>query len=578
MHAYRTMNFKKYPGWAGNLLFWLTNLITLGMVYPATLRNIEAGNKLLGASDFLAESMRLPGGALFVAVTWLQQWFVYPWMGGAAITAVLTTFCSLLVWNILKMRQIRISALVGIALSGIILTIGFPNIRSLLEVCITLALFAGYCHLKKRHKGWWISILALFLYPIIGTESTLSLFLGMLLLDLNDSIQIRSWIISAIGVLLVIASPYLWNEYIFYLNDNQQRLCDFSHIQLWSIVILPVLIWLGKKNKSVTYRFYNLKVEWGCHLLIVLIFPAHYLLNRESIRIQEDFYAMEQSAETGDWNKVLELANSHRPNYTDLHLRYALLAENELGTLPDHLFNYPVSSTTDLFFWRKNEVRESFFNGLFYKSAGVADEYMHQIFEMATSAKGGMSARAIRHLTEASIMQNDKALANKFYKIAVLSQKEEPWTGNIKQQINRLNGQNINTDSIPERSTFFIGSYKPQTEITYMALNDSNNIKRINLMLCSFLLEKDLNHFQRALVMYQGMFKDKLPQAYAEAYLLLTMANRGFRMPLNISNKKMQEWMSYLQMLNQNQINEINQLYANTYWYYYLYTEVKTLQ
>lgn len=571
------MNFKKYPGWVGNMLLWLANLITLGVAYPATLRNIEAGNKLLGAGDFLTESIRQPGGALFVVTTWLQQWFVYPWVG-AAITAILITLCSLLIWSILRMKQVRISALAGIAFGGIILSVGFPDIDSLLQVCVTLALLTGYDCLKTYHKGWVMSIIALCLYPIVGTESTLALFLAMLLVDLNDGMQKHSWIISAVGLILTAFFPQLWSEYLFYLNEEQRTLIDPSHIQLWSLVIPPIVMGISKRMKGATPRSYNIKVEWGCHLLLALIFPAHYLLNRETIRIEEQFYSMEQSAETGDWNRVLELANVKKPSYTDLHLRYALLAESELGTLADHLFNYPVSSTTDLFFWRKNEVRESLFNGLFYKSYGVADEYMHQIFEMATSDRGGMSARAIRHLTEAALMQKDKALANKFYKIALQSQKAEPWTKNIGKQLDAMNREIVRMDSIPERSDFFIGSYKPKTEITYMALNDSNNVKRIDLMLCSFLLEKDLNHFQRALVMYQDMFKHRLPQAYAEAYLLLTMANRGFRLPLNVSDTQMQEWMIYLQLLNQNRINELNQQYANTYWYYYFFTDVKKLQ
>lgn len=571
------MNFKKYPGRAGNMLLWLANLITLGVVYPATLRNIEAGNKLLGAGDFLTESMHQPGGILFVAATWLQQWFVYPWVG-AAVTATLTTLCSLLIWSILRMKQVRASALTGIVLGGIILSVGFPDICSLLQVCVALALLAGYCRLKTYRKGWIVSIIALCLYPVVGTESTLALFLAMLLVDLNDGVQIRSWIISAVGLILTAFFPHLWSGHLFYLNEEQRTLIDLSHIPLWGLVIPPVLMGISKRMKSGAPRFYNLKVEWGCHLLLALIFPAHYLLNQEAIRTEEEFYSMEQSAEAGDWNRVLELANARKPSYTDLHLRYALLAESELGTLADHLFNYPVSSTTDLFFWRKNEVRESFFNGLFYKSNGVADEYMHQIFEMATSDRGGMSARAIRHLTEAALMQKDKALAYKFYEIALRSQKAEPWTENVGQQLDALNRETVKTDSIPERSDFFIGSYKPKTEITYMALNDSNNVKRINLMLCSFLLEKDLNHFQQALAMYQGLFKDRLPQAYAEGYLLLTMANRGFQLPLNVSNAQMQEWMTYLQLLNQNRINELSQQYGNTYWYYYLYTDVKEPQ
>lgn len=571
------MKFKKYSGRVGNLFFWLANLITLAMLYPATLRNIEAENKLLGTTDFLSESIHIPGGILFVVETWLQQWFTYPWIG-AAITASIATLCSLLIGTILRIEQIRISSLFGIVWSGVILSVGFPEISTLLQICVALALFSGYYQMKIHNKSWYISILALCFYPIIGTESTVSLFLGMLLVDISNSIQIRSWIISAIGLILVVCIPDLWSKYIFYLNEEQRKLIDFSDIQLWSIMILPVVVWLNGKIKKHPQKFYNLKIEWGCHLLAAFVFPGNYFIHKDTFHTQEEFYQMEQSAEIGDWNAVLKLANSKRPEYSDLHLRYALLAENELGTLADHLFFYPVNSTTDLFFWRQNEENESLFNGLFYKSVGVADEYMHQIFEMGTSTRGGMSARTIRHLTEAAIMQEDKMLANKFYTIALKSQKEEPWTTNTGYKLKTLNQKNIDKNAIPERSDFFIGSYTPKTEFIYMAQNDSNNIKRINLMLCSLLLEKDLPHFQKALVMYQGLFRNYLPTSYAEAYLLLTMANQEFKLPLNISNAKIHEWEAFLQLLNQNRIDEINRQYPNSYWFYYLYKQVKELQ
>lgn len=572
------MNFKKYPEQTGNLLFWFTNLITLGMVCPATIRNIEAENPLLGAGDFLSESLHFPGGLLYIVCTWLQQWFVYPWIG-AAIISTLVTICSLCIWTILKMEQTKESAFAGILFAGILLICEFPDVQSLLQSVISLIILMFYCQLKQKEKAVWISILTLCFYPVIGTEATLSLFLAMFLLDFNCSTKIKSWIYSCMGLILVLCFPHLWSECLFYLNDEQRKWCDFTNFNTWIMILLPAIIWVNHKIQNRNeFKFYNIKVKWGIHLLVALIMPAYYLLHKEVICTQEQFYCMEQSAEKGDWNKVLELANSKRPNYTDLHLRYALLAESELATLADHLFYYPVTSTTDLFFWRKNEEKESFFNSLFYKSIGVADEYMHQIFEMGMTGPNGTSARTIRHLTEAAILQKDKNLAIKYFNIADKSQKDQAWSLKVKKQIGELNKKSSFKDTIPNRSEFFIGSYKPQTEFTYMVINDSNNIKRINLMLCSFLLEKDLGRFKQALIMYQNRFKDRVPQSYAEAYLLLTMADRHFRLPLNIPDEKFQEWISYLRLLNQNQIREINQAYMNTYWYYYLYAKVKKIQ
>lgn len=87
------MQLKKYSHYIGNLLFWAANFFTLALCMPAIIKNIEAQNPLLGAGDFISESMRYPGGILFIANTALQQFFVSPWIG-AAIAATLASICA----------------------------------------------------------------------------------------------------------------------------------------------------------------------------------------------------------------------------------------------------------------------------------------------------------------------------------------------------------------------------------------------------------------------------------------------------------------------------------------------------
>lgn len=572
------MNIKKYPEYAGYLLFGLIGLLTLGLGYPATIRNIEALNPLLGAGDFLSESLRYPGGMLSIAVTWLKQWFVFPW-GGAAIIATLMTLCSLCIGKILKERQVRTAAIWGIILSGIMLVAEFPNVLHLIQGGIGLGIYLLYVLLKKRNRGQWMTLACIMLYPVLGTETVMSLFLAMVLTDLTDSLKTRSWALNAGGLALTAFFPYLWSTQFCFLNEEQREWCQFTHFHVVCLVALPVLAALSKwKGKAIVDRWLNQKAEWAVMLMATLLIPAFYLIKKDKISLHEDFYAMEQAAERGEWEVVKTLANAQRPSYTSLHLRYALLAESELGTLADNLFFYPVTSTTDLYFWRNNDEEPSFFNGLFYKNIGVADEYMHQIFEMGVQSHASMSARTIRHLTEAALMQEDRILARKYLDIAKESQKDLDWTRRTVRLLEELEAGTASRDTIPERSAFFIGSYKPKTEFAYIALDDTTNIKRINLMLCSFLLEKDLDRFRQGLSMYHKAFQNRLPNAYTEACLLISMADRNYVPPIKVSDEKMQEWISYLQLLNQNRTNELSQQYMNTYWYYYLYAKVKELK
>lgn len=569
------MNTKKYPFYLGNLLFWIVNVLTLVIYYPATIRNIEAQNPLLGAGDFIAETLQYPGGVIFVMNTWLQQFFVSTW-SGAIIIATITSICSLCFKHILSSQESKGSAIMGIILAGVALFISFPNLLVLLHLCCALLLFCLIVTWHHSYQNNWGDLIIVLFYPILGTTATVNLGLALLLKALIVYRKSKRWIPSAVSLILTITFMLFWNRYISYLTSVEKQFFSMD-MPTWIMMTLPLIGLLIHKVHGKFSKHKKTIIEWGTYTAAAFLFPILNLTQKDIVKLQEKQYQLEQAAESGNWPLVYQLANANRPNYTDLQLHYALLAENEMGTLADNLFNYPVSSTTDLYFWRRTEKDASFFNALFYKGLGVGDEYMHQIFEMGTPIHATTSARTIRHLTEAAIMQKDKALAQKYFDLAQSCQKNKEWTLQTGQKLKQLIEEQT-TDSIPDRSPFFIGTYEPKIEFVYMSMNDSCNIKRTNLMLCSFLLEKDIRRFKQALGIHQNVFKQKLPQAYAEAYLMANTDDKNYVLSLNLPEEKIQAWMNFLQLLNQKQITEINRQYIHSYWYYYLFTDVKALE
>lgn len=97
-------------------------------------------------------------------------------------------------------------------------------------------------------------------------------------------------------------------------------------------------------------------------------------------------------------------------------------------------------------------------------------------------------------------------------------------------------------------------------------------------MLCSFLLEKDMKRFKQALSIYQKLFAEHLPEAYTEAYLMANTENKSYSLGFKIPQNKVKNWVNFLQLLNEDRINELTQYYGNSYWYYYLFTDVKPLK
>ena len=364
------MQFKKYSHYAGNLLFWVANFFTLALGMPATIKNIEAHNPLLGAGDFIAESLRYPGGILFIANTALQQLFISPWIG-AAIAATLTSICACSIGATLRMKQMRATSVIGFILAASILFFEFPDILQLLQTTLALLVYCLYSYIRiGKNNTWnWLPSIFLLVYPVLGTAITFSLYTAMLFHDLITSRNPRIWVFSALGMILTTFFSYLWSDYVFYLNEQQRQLFVDNTCHSLIMLIVPFIPLLSETLLKVANKVRFSCVEWGIRLLAALMMPLLCMTQKSKIMLKENYYAMEQAAESADWHKVYQLANANTSSYSDFHLRYALLAENEAGTLADHLFSYPVASTTDLFFWRNTEKEAAFFNALFYNAS-----------------------------------------------------------------------------------------------------------------------------------------------------------------------------------------------------------------
>lgn len=153
------MQFKKYSHYAGNLLFWAANFFTLALGMPATIKNIEAHNPLLGAGDFITESLRYPGGILFIANTALQQLFISPWIG-AAIVATLTSICACSIGATLRMKQMQATSVIGFILAATILFFEFPDVLQLLQTTLALLVYCLYSYIRTRKKQHHLELAA----------------------------------------------------------------------------------------------------------------------------------------------------------------------------------------------------------------------------------------------------------------------------------------------------------------------------------------------------------------------------------------------------------------------------------
>lgn len=561
------------------LILTLTGLISCSLTFiyycPGTLKNIEANNPIWGAEDFFYETLRQPGGVGFIITTWLAQWFYNPIIGGI-LSGLIVSIISILSGYIVHKKGIH-PFLAIVPVCCVASTLVFPDLEKLVQLLATLLLFTGYIRLHIRNKSVAWSLLIILFWPIIGTEAVMALFISFLIIQLTISPRSSNLIYPAIGIVCTYLLPTLWSKLIFYIPEEERL--SFNPITPSTLIILYiVLVCCAGRLKHNSSPKFTKAFELLCYLPLIIAIPAHFAYHNGK-GTEEQFRQLEQAAEANDWLKVKAMTQDPKSWSNPLYLRYALLAESELGTLSQNLFKYPVRSTTDLYFWRNSsQEKYAFFNSLFYKNIGVADEYMHQIFEMGTKTHPQMSARTIRHLTEAAIMQHDQKLARKYYLLACRSQKNPKWQERIRQKIETLNKENPSTNAVPERSEFFIGTYLPQIEFAYMAMDDTNNMKRINYLLCSILLEQDIHQFLEGLSFFEEQLPQKLPRVFQEAYLILKTTNPELNLKFTLSEEEVQNWIRFLNLKEKQDYQTISQYYPNSYWTYFFFEKPKQLQ
>ena len=213
-------------------------------------------------------------------------------------------------------------------------------------------------------------------------------------------------------------------------------------------------------------------------------------------------------------------------------LRYALLAESALGTLPENLLDYPIHDENLFYFPHEQNRIAQQFNRLFYLNLGIYDEAFHQAQEYSLLQPNGNSFSSIRQLVDYSIAEGEWDIAEKFLQVLSKSSCHKKFILNSKFKIqNSKKLPQKRVEDIPLRADNFVGGYPLPIEMLRLARyynaqekNDSlSNVRRsssikkmLDYAICSYMLRGDVNGFLVATKAFD-IYKDKeLPRAYKE--------------------------------------------------------------
>lgn len=196
-------------------------------------------------------------------------------------------------------------------------------------------------------------------------------------------------------------------------------------------------------------------------------------------------------------------------------LRYALLAECALGTLPENLLDYPIRDENLFLYPHERNYVSLQFNRLFYLNLGIYDEAFHHAQEYSLLMINGDCFSSLRQMVDYSIAEEEWEVADKYLRILAKSTCHKKF---IKERRAMMQlAQQQPSRNIPLRGDNFVGGYPLPVEMLRLAryYQDSPHRKKmVDYAICSYMLRGEANSFMIALNAFNFYEGKELPRAY----------------------------------------------------------------
>ena len=410
---------------------------------------------------------------------------------------------------------------------------------------LTLSRFKGDPSRKKGSpRGKWSAALPwLALLPpvLLGFYCTFDLnfhlqclfFFALLALQLFSSIRgkvIWSIVCVPLGFLLMrtplLIMLLLIQTVLLALPRENRKRAAWMGVPLLLLFLTPLIY-----SQQVAFiPFEERYTDWGTRF--------EPLTSKES-RYGEYVKMLVCLAEEERWEELLYKAHARREAQrgNSIVLRYALLAESALGTLPENLLEYPISDER-LFLYQHEGGRVALpFNRLFYRNLGVYDEAFHHAQEYGLLMHTGTCFSSIRQMTDYSIAEGEWEMAEKFLHILSKSSCHKDFVKDRQAKIPNPHSL-IPNSSIPLRADNFVGGYPLPVEMLKLEryYKDSPHRKKmIDYAICTYIIRGDFKSFTIAINnidIYKGRELPKAYRVFQEKYLSAASSTSPVSNPL----------------------------------------------
>jgi len=553
-------------------------LLFFGIKLPYHLVFQETYHMFLFTTDYLLESIRIPGGASDYIAGFLTQFFIFPWAGAFIYAALL--------YSVQRMvRRISANRSVGSYpfsfLPSILLAAFYTNEQALLSTAVTiitslvvLHIIMGLQNKTNRLIGTCLMIPVMFM--ACGTLS--------LLFALPVVIKDRRYLLWGIPLILIVPA-LTWMITSFPLMNilkglNYCMADDFPYLAWLSGASAVFLISVPARNSGqdiIPSRKTALTV-----MSYVTVISAGFLLISGSIKtnnsIQRENTFKYVFLMTGQrWNDILnEYEKDGRPS-TVLALSSHNLALGMKGRLPEEMFHYPQNDTQGLIPAFKLDYFLPLALSQIYYQLGMVNEARRCAFEALQSIPHFQkSAVCYLTLAKTSLINGNIKVAAKY--LDVLSHTLF-YRRTSRELLTAIQEESCPSELLLSRSRrmdnmfLFSGDEKIKVMLSDLCEKSNQNELALHYLMGFLMLEGDLDSFIEEFNKY-FTDADEIPEGYQEALLVYwTKTHRDTDgIPWNVSKEKRTGCMEFMEdVMAGKPKGTLKKKFGETYWFYMLY-------
>lgn len=556
-------------------LFVVALTICYAVLFPETLRQMEYTDNFSFTSDFFNLKISEAPGLTAWLGNFLLQFFRWP-AAGAFIEALLVGMaalgCAMIPVAMKRQAYTEASILVAVGLVWF-----YPHyVNYELAAMFFFWAVAGFFAIKN--KTWRSAYVIAF--TIVGfflTTWTL-LFLFLLICALGEWFWFKTkWYaaVPVVGMGLAVAEVYVSSNVLGFIPFNKRFFSapefNVSRLANLALYLVPLLLLLPKRKEAKGFT------AWLPSLASVLLVGiTFYVSFRQTTKtFSELCFHYSNLADQHRWQQLLNEIPREDLMNSKVKRAYALMAESELGRLPDNLSLYPVYTTEDFLYSHERKQFGSNFNRQFYANIGLWNEAYHMAFEYNVMSYDGQCMGAMRDMVRYLIKMGDYKVADKVLKRLSRTSFNGSFVRTMREEMKKPAGENIN--KLPLRADDFIACYPFNSEMVRLLQLDPTNKKLLDYLLCGLLIDHRVGEFS---VILKGfpLYKGKpLPKAYAEAAAMLEVQHQSVRPDFDYNPAYDQNFHDFYALSNRRQLTPDEQYrlngYRNTYWYTFFFTQ-----